>query len=209
MIATNIVLNAQVKREHFKPFSSTNSSCHKTFASYLALTVLHKTIAKITWESKLRGKKSKIIITIARPARANNNCWLLLLEDNSNAGTERCRAPSKHRAICSVDILVFPPLLSPYMFSFTSLWLAPQTINQTGQELFFIYMCSTFLNYSKIDDCGPSILLHLCSDTNKAENLNFVSSLLQQFTKPDSSLGSQYIFPGSGPCCPEYHQTAH
>lgn len=87
-------------------------------------------------------------------------------------------------------------------FSFISLLLAPQTINQTGQELCFIYTCSAFLNYSKIDYSGPSIFPHLCSDTNKAENPNFVSSLLQQYTKPDSSLGCQYIFPGPGPVAP-------
>lgn len=59
------------------------------------------------------GEKSKIVIRIASPARANNNCWLLLLEDNSKAGTEHHCAPSKHRAICSVDILVSPSLLPP------------------------------------------------------------------------------------------------
>lgn len=154
------------------------------------------------------GGKGKIVITIACPTRANKNCWLLLLDDNSEAGIEHCCAPSKHRAKCSVDILVFPSLYHPTYFSFISLVLAPQIINQTGQEPCFIYMCSTFLKYSKIDDCGPSIFLHLCSDTNKAENLNFVSSLLQQYTKPDSSLGGQYIFPGSGSCSPEHHQTA-
>lgn len=166
MIAANIVLSAQVKKECFKPFSSTDFSCHKTFASYLTLTVLHKNTAKITWESKLR-EKSKIVIRIASPAKTNNNCWLLPLEDNSKAGTARCCALSKHIwQYASVVTLSFHLCYHRYIFSSLSLLPVPQTVSFTGQELCFIYMCSICLNDSKIDDCGPSISQHLCRDTN-------------------------------------------
>lgn len=54
---------------------------------------------------------------------------------------------------------------------FLSLLPVPQTVSFTGQELCFIYMCSICLNDSKINGCSPSISQHLCSDTNKLENL--------------------------------------
>lgn len=134
LIATNIVLSAQVKRECFKPFSSKDFSCHKTFASYLALTVLHKNTAKITREPKQRGK-SKIVIKIASPARANNNCWLLLLEDNSEAGTEHCCALSKHVwQYASVVTLFCHLCYHPCGFSFLPLLSIAQTVSFMGQE---------------------------------------------------------------------------
>lgn len=139
LIATNIVLSAQVKRECFKPFSSKDFSCHKTFASYLALTVLHKNTAKITWESKQRGK-SKIVIRIASPARANNNCWLLLLEDNSEASTEHCCALSKHVwQYASVVTLSCHLCYHHCRFSFLSPLSVAQTVSFTGM-VFYIHV---------------------------------------------------------------------
>lgn len=171
LIATNIILSAQVNRECFKPFSSTDFSCHKTFTSYLALTVLHNNAAKITWESKLR-EKSKIVIRIASPARANNNCWLLLLEDNREAGTEHHCALSKHIwQYAFVVSLSFHLCDHHCIFSFLSLLPVCQTVSFTGQEMYFIYMCSICLNDPKTDDCGLSISQHLCSVTNKPEHL--------------------------------------
>lgn len=201
MIATNIVLSAQVKRECSKPFSSKDFSCHKTFASYLALTVLHKNTAKITWESKQR-EKSKIVIRRASPARANNNCWLLLLEDNSEAGAEHCCALSKH-VWQYASVVTLSRHLSYHHYIFSSLSLLPiaQTVSFTGQEQWFIYTSSICLHDSKTDVCGPSISQSLCRDTNAQtrKSPNFVSSVLQQLTNPGSSLSSLYIFPGSGP----------
>lgn len=179
MIATNIELKAQVKRERFKPFSSTDFSCHKTFASYLALTVLHKNTAKITWESKLRGE-SQIVIRIASPATANN-CWLLPLEDNSGAGTEHRSALNKlTRQHASVVTLSSRLCYHHYRFSFLFLLSVPQTVSFTGQALSFFHMCSICPKDSKTDDCHHSISQHLCSDANKREKpLSSVSSLFQ------------------------------
>lgn len=147
-----------------------DSSCHKTFTSYLALTVLHKNTAKITRESKLRGK-SKIVIRIASPARANNNCWLLLQEDNSEAGTEHhCALGKLVWQYASMVTLSFHPCYHRYIFPFLSLLPVPKTVSFTGQELCFIYVCSICPNDSKINGCGPFIFQCLCSDTNKLEN---------------------------------------
>lgn len=138
-----------LKKNALSHLAHTDFSCRKTFASYLALTVLHKNTAKITWESKLR-EKSKIVIRIASPVRANNNCWLLLLEDNSKAGTVHRCALSKHiRQYASVVTLSFHLSYHHYIFSFLSLLPVPQTASFMGQELCFIYTCSICLNDSQ------------------------------------------------------------
>lgn len=102
----------------------------------------------MTWESKLR-EKSKIVIRIASPTR-DNNCWLLLLEDNSKAGTEhRCALSKLIWQYASVVTLSFHFCYHHYIFSFLSLLPVPQTASVTAQELCFIYMCSIYLNGSK------------------------------------------------------------
>lgn len=68
--------------------------------------------------------------------------------------------------LCAHPCLSISAIIPTY-FSFISLLLAPQTINWIGQELCFIYMCSTYLNYCKTDDCSPSIFQHLWGDTKQ------------------------------------------
>lgn len=110
-------------------------------------------------------------------------------------------------AICFCGHPVFPFLLSSLHIFFPFSVACTSNCKRYSTGTVFHLHVQHLPKWLQDYDRGPCISQHLCSDTNELENLwIFFLVLLHQFTSPGSSCSSLYIFPGSGPCCPEWHR---